>query len=146
MRDKDVITPAPWYALGGVGILWAKYVSKRGTYWQERDALVEGVVEKYFQNPESSNKNRDAAVEDIKNILRTNKDEIQKFLDEKGHYNVSKQTIKEDIIKKDVIKIYIKEDAIKEDIRAKPQEKHCSFVEEILRKREQQKEVNIRGK
>ena len=59
LRDKDVITPAPWYTLGGIGMLWAKYVSNHGTYWQERDALVEGVVEKYFQNPENSNKNRE---------------------------------------------------------------------------------------
>jgi hypothetical protein len=93
---------------------WVKNTSETGTYWKEMDALIEKVVEKYLtdhRHIKTTDKDGNQTYlitepienikKDIENILTSHKDEIQEFLNQKGHYDVQPKIIKEELEKRD---------------------------------------------
>ena len=109
---KDLVTPAKWSNL--VPSTWVKNISEVGTYWKERDALIEKVVEKYLTDHryiKTTDKDGNQTylikeqIDKIKSEIRDNiashKEEITQFLNEKGHYNVQPKIIKEELEKRD---------------------------------------------
>ena len=109
---KDLVTPAKWSNI--VPSIWVKNTSETGTYWKERDALIEKVVEKYLTDHryiKTTDKDGNQTyliteqIDKIKSEIRDNiashKEEITEFLNEKGHYNVQPKIIKEELEKRD---------------------------------------------
>ena len=109
---KDLVTPAKWSNM--VPSIWVKNTSETGTYWKERDALIEKVVEKYLTDHryiKTTDKDGNQTyliteqIDKIKSEIRDNiashKEEITEFLNEKGHYNVQPKIIKEELEKRD---------------------------------------------
>ena len=109
---KDLVTPAKWSNM--LPNSWVKNTSETGTYWKERDALIEKVVEKYLTNHghiKTTDKDGNQTyliteqIDKIKSEIRDNiashKEEITDFLNKKGHYNVQPKIIKEELEKRD---------------------------------------------
>ena len=109
---KDLVTPAKWSNM--VPSSWVKNTSETGTYWKERDALIEKVVEKYLTDHryiKTTDKDGNQTyliteqIDKIKSEIRDNiashKEEITEFLNEKWHYNMQPKIIKEELEKRD---------------------------------------------
>jgi ankyrin repeat protein len=99
---KGLIPPAKWSHV--IPDTWVSKISERGTYWKERDALIEVVVNKYLEDMGCEirdhrfylvTKSMESIEEEIKKIITSHEEEIKKFLSETGHYNVEPKQIKE---------------------------------------------------
>ncbi len=109
---KDLVTPAK--SSNMVPSSWVKNISEVGTYWKERDALIEEVVEKYLTDhghikitDKDGNQTYliteqiDKIKSEIRDNIASHKEEITEFLNKKGHYNVQPKIIKEELEKRD---------------------------------------------
>jgi len=133
---KDLVTPAKWSNL--VPSTWVKNISEVGTYWKERDALIEEVVEKYLTDhghikitDKDGNQTYliteqiDKIKSEIKDNIASHKEEITEFLNKKGHYNVQPKIIKEELEKRDIESVEIQKRIWYNKLRTKSGTKRC---------------------
>ncbi len=100
---KSTVMPAKMSYLFPLDFM-VKNITEKGTYANERDVLVEEVVVQYMNKNNYKiteiGENKNKITEGVIAVLNGKRDEIYQFLNKEGHYNVSENVIKKEMIQK----------------------------------------------